>query len=523
MVLKGHTKIELTDVNTGQTEVREDDNMVTNALSFIANYVGGMFCNNPLYSMVVENSEESTIKNFTGGIMLFDDAIEENPNTIYTPAGVHVVGCGSGAEYSGSNVMAGSYNKVESGYLTDGDVKGYKHVWDFNTAQANGTISCACLTTQAGGKFTSGTYPYDSGYALSNEPTFLYQNKKIFLPDLDGAASGSMESIFSILFIDVEKNRILRAHSADEFKVSHMNNGDDFEKFKKSMFYKRAIDIDVCSFYIDRVGIFDQVDYLETVTVSMPSQLAALIKNGTLDAVNRPFGVDVFRDDIYIYVMFRIPPDNGTVNTYLIPEDSAYVWRISASDFTSTYFTVTNKTGENIFFNMQNNAVVGTSDAKRALFASAAGYVFLIGQSYTLYRINMENSEDFTEVTVKNASGDAGIVHISNHMDDAYYENGNLCFDSSPVKTVDVNEGTMRFKNGKLPGRTYRYTSNVFFTGGYLITFNQNSNYGLALMCDPALLVTINNLDSPVTKTANQSMKVTYTLTVVENGEETEE
>lgn len=265
------------------------------------------------------------------------------------------------------------------------------------------------------------------------------------------------------------------------------------------------------------------MDYLETVTVSMPSQLAALIKNGTLDAVNRPFGVDVFRDDIYIYVMFRIPPDNGTVNTYLIPEDSAYVWRISASDFTSTYFTVTNKTGENIFFNMQNNAVVGTSDAKRALFASAAGYVFLIGQSYTLYRINMENSEDFTEVTVKNASGDAGIVHISNHMDDAYYENGNLCFDSSPVKTVDVNEGTMRFKNGKLPGRTYRYTSNVFFTGGYLITFNQNSNYGLALMCDPALLVTINNLDSPVTKTANQSMKVTYTLTVVENGEETEE
>ena len=32
MSLKGHTVIELTDVNTGEKEIHEDDNMITNAI-----------------------------------------------------------------------------------------------------------------------------------------------------------------------------------------------------------------------------------------------------------------------------------------------------------------------------------------------------------------------------------------------------------------------------------------------------------------------------------------------------------
>ena len=39
-MLKGKTKIELTDVYTGEVEVIEEENMVTNALQYIFNPMG---------------------------------------------------------------------------------------------------------------------------------------------------------------------------------------------------------------------------------------------------------------------------------------------------------------------------------------------------------------------------------------------------------------------------------------------------------------------------------------------------
>ena len=47
MALHGHTKIELTDVNTGEVEIYEDDNMVTNALNSFF-WQKGFFVNNYL-------------------------------------------------------------------------------------------------------------------------------------------------------------------------------------------------------------------------------------------------------------------------------------------------------------------------------------------------------------------------------------------------------------------------------------------------------------------------------------------
>ena len=39
-MIKGKTKIELTNVHTGEVEVIEEENMVTNALQYIFNPVG---------------------------------------------------------------------------------------------------------------------------------------------------------------------------------------------------------------------------------------------------------------------------------------------------------------------------------------------------------------------------------------------------------------------------------------------------------------------------------------------------
>ena len=51
----------------------------------------------------------------------------------------------------------------------------------------------------------------------------------------------------------------------------------------------------------------------------------------------------------------------------------------------------------------------------------------------------------------------------------------------------------------------------------YLLSFfSSANNCSMTLFFDPTLLVTINNLSSPVLKTASQTMKVTYTLTLAD-------
>ena len=67
-------------------------------------------------------------------------------------------------------------------------------------------------------------------------------------------------------------------------------------------------------------------------------------------------------------------------------------------------------------------------------------------------------------------------------------------------------------------GAYYNYIRKVMHIAGTILltyVYAENSWCRLVPFIDPALLVTINNLSSPVLKTASQTMKVTYTLTQV--------
>lgn len=118
MKMKGHTMIELTDVNTGEKEVHQDDNLVTNALSWLLNKSCGIFCNNPVASAI--GPGDALVKACTGGVFLFKEPLEEDVNTVYAPIGAELVGCGSGIPYTGALDLAGSYNAIESGFPMTG-------------------------------------------------------------------------------------------------------------------------------------------------------------------------------------------------------------------------------------------------------------------------------------------------------------------------------------------------------------------------------------------------------------------
>lgn len=158
-MIKGHAVIELKDETTGQVWRTEHDNMITNGLQYCMTPWLGKFSyanlsNNEYQTLISENSDTRKSKNksimnhLLGGIFLFQNALEEDVDNVAFPTNNPLTGKASWNTYSGMDTSRGSYNELESGFQDDGS---YRHVWDFNTQQANGQISALSLTTYMGG------------------------------------------------------------------------------------------------------------------------------------------------------------------------------------------------------------------------------------------------------------------------------------------------------------------------------------------------------------------------------------
>lgn len=187
-MLKGRSTIQLFDAVSGKKVLEQSDtNMITNALDIIAN------CKDKLglfrwwrKSCVVTGSNEAdrlTVSPFIqllplykralGGVLLWDENITEDPSIIFPPKGVYELGH-AGGPYGGDDLYRGSYNANESGEISGG----WRHVWDFDTDKANGTIKCLSLTSWHGGNigyhgcFEDDLYPLYNTFYLHNDARF---------------------------------------------------------------------------------------------------------------------------------------------------------------------------------------------------------------------------------------------------------------------------------------------------------------------------------------------------------------
>lgn len=157
-MLKGKTTIQLFDAKTGElTDEVSSENMVTNA---VRNALGGAF--NQLasgnawsYGMRYTQSlyELPTGKNFAqamyGGVLVFSKPITEDVDHCL-PSIEEIksfIGCANQSATNTGNTFRGSINSGESEIGKDYA----KFVWDFNTDQCNGDIASICLTSDCGG------------------------------------------------------------------------------------------------------------------------------------------------------------------------------------------------------------------------------------------------------------------------------------------------------------------------------------------------------------------------------------
>ena len=83
--MKGSTKIILTIVETGEQEIHEDTNLITNALDKIINMELAMNYTPNEHLLPIATKA-------LGGLMLFDGQLTEEVDNIHFPAEAHLVG-----------------------------------------------------------------------------------------------------------------------------------------------------------------------------------------------------------------------------------------------------------------------------------------------------------------------------------------------------------------------------------------------------------------------------------------------
>ncbi len=155
--MHGKATLILTDKDTGRVvEQIEEHNMVTNALNSIFNIPP--YITYDTGSKYLFNGFLPMYENVLKGLVLFSENIPENAYDFMLGSKYSVLAT-AGDEYSGTDVMRGSFNANSSGEIENG----YRFVWDFAPEKAVGTIKCLSLTNRLLGN--RGNLALDGGYS----------------------------------------------------------------------------------------------------------------------------------------------------------------------------------------------------------------------------------------------------------------------------------------------------------------------------------------------------------------------
>ena len=138
------------------------------------------------------------------------------------------------------------------------------------------------------------------------------------------------------------------------------------------------------------------------------------------------------------------------------------------------------------------------------------GYLYMVSYDKTkVYKINIENAADIKEIPLGSASAYS--------CNDDYYRSGSIYLANLGDWVVGsdfrINTEDKVFRKANSAQWTYTSTP-LFQYGPYLFSFGgyyANSTRQNLFLWTP-YLATINNLETSVIKTADKTMKITYTI-----------
>ena len=468
--MKGHAIIELTDVHTGEIETIEEDNLVTNAIPDLLNDSMAFMLSNtyqwhrdkffPIYNHLL------------GGIVMFPETIEEDPDNYWPPYEVDATGFASNCANSGTDTRRGSFNPNESCELTDDGGKriGYKYVWDFTTSQANGDISCVCLTHPKAGYHWYGCE--DSGE----------KDRLVVFKENDNSVTNySRVSEFWYLF--------MRSFAYD--KKGHVYTWNDKGEILKAQVVPCA-----------KIGIFNKIV-------------------GDTEAKD-PADHFVKAYDISNTEFWTVSNEQGHKQFVQISDDEAmmlYSAGSSTSPTSVTWAKVNLTTGEIIEGTWTIQAPLSRANTR---VTCSMGYLFWVADDLKrLFKISLANTADIIEIGA-DSIGSIGTNNGANEYQSLITAAGGKVVLGSNFYIINDKLVKTRWFTGGNGNDSNKFGG--IHIGAFFFYWGQSSSSGSQggnvaswnMSMFPQYLATINNLSQPVTKTADKTMKITYTITETE-------
>lgn len=557
MAIHGHTTIELTDVNTGNVEKYEDDNIVTDAIKdWLAGVSGGL----DLYTQVAIGTSTSRVsqcayhpKRIFGGLFCFQNKVDEDAENYGFPSDNVLIAHGTAKSYSGDDTTMGNYSNLESNILENG----VTFVWNFSESQGNGEISAVCLTNPIGGLMGYGnegsSYAYsevsgsENYYGMKN--FYLYAEKYPTFGMLDVYSAyrssdnenrqyigqyAALHNINGVYYADGENECVyVLARGAYAFAKSASHSFDEFVgDCKYIRFSKFRMPSD--NFYLLDIRIYK---YLGDVYVNLPDELTADWSE-TVDSI---YGSHWSSGRHMYIVMAR------TNNSYVEIDGTFKILKISVDDFNAEVITITNNVGERLQYPATVSNMGGGYNATGYSYRSFVGvgdYIFVVGSTTNkLYAINMITNY-VTEIGVL-STGQIQLYVVDDNTIGVHTKGTNYMINVNdmiprrlsnaygrPMLDADLGisyNGSLAvpvwYKNKRVKSYFMTGVSPAFMEAMCSDTSYDNLHDFLANRSDttydncitrvvPAVrnLLTINNLSSPVQKTPDKTMKITYTL-----------
>lgn len=474
--MHGHAKIELTDVKTGQTTVIENDNMVTNALNDL---FGCNFLNQNVYPLPTTDGNRNypldqyfpVISNAIGGIYLFNKPNEENKDSYFAPIDNKLIGCGSN-DTNTTNLIKnrGHFNATASKFSNN--KKSYTFVWDFNQEQANGEISSISLTSALGGKQYFTDCEYTPFYYSKSDYNLFYNFCKLF---------GSYSYPYDI---DFEKGILYTADLA--------------KKSDGKIIFRKYIIPTSGPVSLHTVNSFqEETTYQKEVTIGDIAKSA--FKDGT---------ISIYSLHGYIYLFI-----SSTAYGYTSPSKK-YLIKLAAD----TFEIVEEKeilTDSNLCMLLAYHNYSDHNCCNNLTYHNK----FLL--PYT----NNQTSGTCLFDPISETVEDLGLIGAPCFLINDTLITRTSIYDLKNRAIVSSNCFTLfQGANGWTFGYTYNgsgYQYQVIFSRvykNYIMAFiTSNDSKYLITSVLPQYLVTINNLSEPITKTSDQTMRITYTLTEAED------
>lgn len=507
MALHGSATIELTNAD-GSKQVVKHDNIVTNAANeMLRSYKGEQ----PVITRL-SSVGTSYVTQLFGGIMLFNKPLNNNPED-YAINTTKITGYASQDAYNGVDVARGSANLSESGLQEDGS---YKLVFDFDTSKANGQIQsiglCPNIMGQIGASDeidTSSTYL--KGFDLSKSGGATVDTLGRML-DTSGYTDGIENSAMRLVAVigDI-------AYAVNYYNVWCSNSSS----IKAQNVAQNG---GILKLYKFRLGAFSvglgntagRAHFLECIDVQLPSDFISTLYNGTSAyTISYYFDVDNKKLIVFPCVIKTDVPVNGTVIYCEI--DLMNNMAVTKRTFTNTtagvlyYYSSTagfreQQVSSHLLYILKNHIVLVT-------YIASAGkcrmYVIDKTDNSKVVEAKM-GGVPFEEFGYKSGTGFgfapifvsdnilvfARIYVASSSADNAYYY------------MLDLTTGEIKRTNAK---GLYVYSMVSF--GNIATVFACDPYLACKTTLNPFILTTKNNLDTPVVKTASQTMKITYTLT----------